>query len=123
MIVFTCSALLISLLGLIAMSIYYITQRKRDIAIRKVFGSSSMGEQSRLLRFSFVSILFSLLIAIPLILIGISQIDKAVTYESSFPIWVPVVAFVVVVVISLGSVWLISMNATRENPVNNLKTE
>ncbi|WP_300726392.1 FtsX-like permease family protein [uncultured Bacteroides sp.] len=39
--VFTLAALIISLLGLTAMSIYFISQRKRDISIRKVFGSSS----------------------------------------------------------------------------------
>lgn len=48
---FTCAALLISLLGLTAMSIYFISQRKRDIAIRKVFGSSAGMERARLLRF------------------------------------------------------------------------
>lgn len=48
---FTCAALLISLLGLTAMSIYFISQRKRDMAIRKVFGSGAGMERARLLRF------------------------------------------------------------------------
>ena len=122
-VVFTGAALLISLLGLTAMSIYFIAQRKRDMAIRKVFGSSSSGERMRLMRFSLVSIGVSLVLAVPLAVFGVVQIDRIVTYESAFPWWVPLAAFVAVTLISLGSVWLISLKATRENPVENLKTE
>lgn len=121
--IFTCAALVISLLGLTAMSIYFIAQRKRDIAVRKVFGSDSRSEMLRLMKFSSASLAVSLLIGLPLMCIGIQQIDKIVTYESSFPWWVPVAAFLIVALISLASVWLISRKAVRENPVLNLKTE
>ena len=121
--IFTCAALVISLLGLTAMSIYFIAQRKRDIAVRKVFGSDSRSEMLRLMKFSSASLAVSLIIGLPLMYIGIQQIDKIVTYESSFPWWVPVAAFLIVALISLASVWLISRKAVRENPVLNLKTE
>lgn len=121
--IFTCAALVISLLGLTAMSIYFIAQRKRDIAVRKVFGSDSRSEMLRLIKFSSASLAVSLLIGLPLMYIGIQQIDKIVTYESSFPWWVPVAAFLIVALISLASVWLISRKTVRENPVLNLKTE
>lgn len=121
--IFTCAALVISLLGLTAMSIYFIAQRKRDIAVRKVFGSDSRSEMLRLMKFSSASLAVCLIIGLPLMYIGIQQIDKIVTYESSFPWWVPVAAFLIVALISLASVWLISRKAVRENPVLNLKTE
>lgn len=75
------------------------------------------------MKFSSASLAVSLLIGLPLMCIGIQQIDKIVTYESSFPWWVPVAAFLIVALISLASVWLISRKAVRENPVLNLKTE
>lgn len=121
--IFTCAALVISLLGLTAMSIYFIAQRKRDIAIRKTFGSSSRNEMLQLMKFSFSSLLISLIIAVPLMIFGIHTIDKIVVYDNSFPWWVPPTAFVVITLISLGSVFLISRKAVRENPVNNIKTE
>lgn len=121
--IFTCAALIISLLGLTAMSIYFIAQRKRDIAIRKTFGSSSRNEMLQLMKFSFSSLLISLIIAVPLMIFGIHTIDKIVAYDNSFPWWVPPTAFVVITLISLGSVFLISRKAVRENPVNNIKTE
>ena len=123
MLIFTGAALLISLLGLTAMSLYFITQRKRDMAIRKAFGSSSMKEQERLMRFTFVSLAISLIIAVPLMTLGIHQINKIVTFDSTFPWWVPIASIITVALISLVSVYLISLKATRENPVENLKTE
>ena len=106
------------------MSLYFITQRKRDMAIRKAFGSSSMKEQERLMRFTFVSLAISLIIAVPLMMtLGIHQINKIVTFDSTFPWWVPVASIITVALISLVSVYLISLKATRENPVENLKTE
>ena len=123
MLIFTGAALLISLLGLTAMSLYFIAQRKRDMAIRKVFGSSSLGEQERLMKFSLGSLGISLVIAVPLMIFGIRQIDKIVTFDSTFPWWVPIASVLIVSLISLVSVYLISRKATRENPVENLKTE
>ena len=123
MLIFTGAALLISLLGLTAMSLYFIAQRKRDMAIRKVFGSSSLGEQERLMKFSLVSLSISLVIAIPLMVFGVHQIDKIVTFDSTFPWWVPIASIVFIAFVSLASVYLISRKATRENPVENLKTE
>ena len=123
MLVFTGAALLISLLGLTAMSLYFIAQRKRDMAIRKVFGSSSLGEQERLMKFSLGSLGISLAIAVPLMLFGVHQIDKIVTFDSAFPWWVPIASIAFIAFVSLASVYLISRKATRENPVENLKTE
>ena len=123
MLIFTGAALLISLLGLTAMSLYFIAQRKRDMAIRKVFGSSSLGEQERLMKFSLISLGISLVIAIPLMLFGVHQIDKIVTFDSAFPWWVPITSIAFIAFVSLASVYLISRKATRENPVENLKTE
>ena len=122
-VIFTFAALIISLLGLTAMSLYFVSQRKRDISIRKVFGSNSWMEQCNLMKFSMKSLLISLVIAVPLIYFGIRQIDKFVEYDPYFQWWIPVTAFALVVVFSLGSVWLISLKTTSDNPVNNLKSE
>lgn len=122
-VIFTFAALVISLLGLTAMSLYFISQRKRDISIRKVFGSNSWIEQYSMMKFSMRSLIISMVIASPLVYFGVEQIDKFVQYTPSFQWWIPVAAFMFVVIVSLGSVWLISIKATSENPVNNLKNE
>ena len=123
-VVFTFAALVISILGLTAMSIYFIAQRKRDIAIRKVFGSTNRNEMLRLIRFTGQSLLASLVIAVPLIWIGVKKIQDILPIEGfSMPWWAPLAGFAIVALVSLLSVFVISKQATEENPVNNLKTE
>lgn len=123
MIIFTFVALLVSLLGLTAMNIYMISQRKRDIAVRKVFGSTARIEVVSLMKYSLNSILMSLVIAIPLSIIGITKIYDFVPYGDMSVWWIPIAAFVMVVVVSLASVYLIGYKAVNENPVENIKTE
>ena len=123
MAIFTCVALLISLLGLMAMNIYMISQRKRDIAVRKVFGSTATGEQRRLMRFSLQSVVIGFVIAIPLSVLGMGKIYDFVPFGDMSRWWIPIVAFVTVATVSVVSVFFISRSAANENPIDNIKTE
>ena len=122
-IIFTCVALLVSLLGLTAMNIYMISQRKRDIAVRKVFGSTAKIEIASLMRYSLMSVVISLAIAIPLSIVGMIKIYDFVPYGDIPTWWIPIAAFATVVVVSLLSVYLIGRKAANENPIENIKTE
>ena len=74
-------------------------------------------------RFSLLSLLAGMLLAVPLAWFGVRQIDGILHY-SPMAMWgVFGVAFLLVALISLGSVCLISWGAVRENPVNHIKTE
>ena len=121
--IFACVALLITLLGLTAMSLYFIAQRRHDMAIRKVFGSDSRRETAALMRFAMSSLAFGAVLSVPLMWFGITRMDDMIGYDAPFPWWIPLAAFAVVAAVSLLSVWLISRKAVRENPVENLKTE
>ena len=123
LVAFTIAALIISLLGLIVMNIYMISQRKRDIAVRRVFGATAKNEQIRLMRFSMQSIAFSLVVALPLLWIGFKMINDLISYGDIPTWWIPIVAFAIVVVVSLLSVYLIGRKAANENPIENIKTE
>ena len=122
-VIFTCVAMLVSLLGLIAMNIYMISQRKRDIAVRKVFGSTATGEQRRLMRFSLQSVVIGFVIAIPLSVLGMGKIYDFVPFGDMSRWWIPIVAFVTVATVSVVSVFFISRSAANENPIDNIKTE
>ncbi|MGP1437053.1 MAG: ABC transporter permease [Phocaeicola sp.] len=122
--IFTFAALVISLLGLTAMSIYFITQRRRDMAIRKVFGSTNRIELFSLMKFTLRSLFFSLIIALPLMWGGIKKLNDLIPVERyDCPWWIPLVAIAFVTVVSLTSVYIISNKATKENPIDSIKTE
>lgn len=105
------------------MSLYFISQRKRDMAVRKVFGSTQQKEMMRLMKFVLVSLGMALVMALPLISIGVRLIDRAVNFRNGMEGWILPVAFLTVALLSLASIWLISRQAVRENPVDHLKTE
>ncbi len=116
-------AVLITLLGLTAMSLYFIAQRKHDMAVRKVFGSTDRLEMLRLMRFALSSVGVGTVLSLPLMWTGFKQIERIVEFDTAFYWWAPLAALAIVVLISLVSVWVISRKAVRENPVVHLKTE
>lgn len=65
--IFAGIAILISLLGLLAMSTYFIQQRSSEIAVRKVFGSTNAQVLVRLVKAFLTYVGIAFIIAIPLI--------------------------------------------------------
>ena len=65
-VIFACIAILISLLGLLAMSTYFILQRSQEVAIRKVFGSDNRGILVRLVGTFLMYVGVAFVIATPL---------------------------------------------------------
>ena len=65
-VIFACIAILISLLGLLAMSTYFILQRSQEVAIRKVFGSDNRGILVRLVGTFLTYVGIAFVIATPL---------------------------------------------------------
>ena len=110
------------MLGLVAMSTYFIQQRSREIAVRKVFGSSGVQIRRRLILsfLSYVGIAF--VVSVPIVwgVAGgwISQYSYRITW---WP-WI-IVAGILVLLISFVAVVAQSWMASNENPVNNIKQE
>lgn len=118
--IFTMVAVIISMLGLVAMSTYYVQQRSREIAVRKVFGSTSASVLQRLLRSFMTYVVVAIVIAVPLAWWLMSDWLSEYSYHIPLYWWIFVVAGAVCIVISLLSVWLQSWRAASSNPVNAL---
>ena len=115
---FAAMALLVSMLGLVAMSIFFIQQRQKEIAIRKVFGSTSMQVYRRLIRsfLSYVAIAF--VIAVPIIWYLMSDWLSQYSYRIVLSPWIFVVAGVSCLAICMVAVTLQSYLAASENPIS-----
>ena len=114
-------ALLVSMLGLVARSIFFIQQRQKEIAIRKVFGSTSMQVCRRLIRsfLSYVAIAF--VIAVPIIWYLMNDWLSQYSYRIALSPWIFVVAGVSCLAICMVAVTLQSYLAASENPINHVK--
>ena len=119
---FAFIAIIISLLGLVAMSTYFIQQRAREIAIRKVFGSTGNQIRVRLIRTFMLYVGIAFVIAIPIVVHFMSKWIEQYSYRIVWWPWI-VAAGVIVMLISLAAVAVQSWMASNENPVKNIRQE
>jgi putative ABC transport system permease protein len=114
---------ILGVMGLTGISIYFATEREKEIAVRKVFGGTSDTELKRNLM-TFVRItLIANLIAIPIAVAAFSTIMQEFA-DKITNIWIIYVLCVLIsFAISLGSVLWQTLRAARTNPAEALKKE
>lgn len=119
-ILFMVMAILISALGLFAMSLYYTEQQTRQIAVRKVFGADVSSAVWTLSKSFMVMSVAAVVIAAPLAVWGITYYLRGFYTKIAFPWWAVVLAAIISVVISLLSVLGHTYSTATRNPVKTL---
>ena len=113
-------ALLISVLGLVAMSTYHIQQRRKEIAVRKVFGSSVAQVRRRLIGQFLAHVAVAALPAVPLVWwVAREYMNTQVVRIVWWP-WI-IIAVAVVLLVSWLAVAVQSRMAAAEKPVKHIK--
>ncbi|MDD4514293.1 ABC transporter permease [Massilibacteroides sp.] len=120
---FAIIAIIISLLGLVAMSTYFILQRSREIAVRKVFGSSSMQILKRLVLTFLNYVLIAFVIASPIIWYAMNKWLSDYDYRIELSPLIFIGAGLFCLLISFVAVVVQSYYAANGNPVKRLKAE
>lgn len=120
---FSSLSILISSMGIFAMSIYYLQHKKKEIGIRKVNGAT-IPEITNLINrdfFSWITIAF--LLAIPISWIIMDKWLQNFAYRINLSWWIFAVTIVIQLTIAFITICLQSQKAARENPINVLKSE
>ena len=120
---FAVLAVLISLLGLLAMSTYFADENTKQIAVRKVFGSDVSQETRRTVRSYMLMVGGACLIGIPLAVWAARIYLERFAYRIEGYGWVFVVAAVISLAIAFGTVLWQTLKAARTNPATELKKE
>ena len=120
---FTIIAIVISIMGYIGMSLFFIRQRQKEIAIRKVMGSTSREVLLLMLRTFSIPMLISFVIAMPLAWYIMRDWLANFSYRIALSPWIFAVAGFTCFIISMLTVIVQSWRAASENPINNIKTE
>jgi putative ABC transport system permease protein len=120
---FAVLAVLISLLGLLAMSTYFADENTKQIAVRKVFGADVNSETWRNVRSYMVLTGIACLIGIPLAVWAARVYLERFAYRIENYGWVFAVAALVALAIAFGTVLWQTMKAARTNPATELKKE
>ena len=121
--VFTLLSMLVSALGLFAMSSYYMQQERRAVAVKKVFGAD-YGGVLRELVLSFMKMVgAAFVVGIPVAWFVMHRWLEDYSHRISLSWWIFALAGLVVVVLAFVSVIWQSVRTARENPATVLKKE
>ena len=116
-------SVVLSLLGLVAMSMHFASEREKTIAIRKVFGGTMQSEIRRNLKEYIIMILIANVIAIPVAVWFCKRYLEDFAYRIDLHPWIFVVTVALSFVIAIGSVLWQIVSVARVNPVRALKKE
>ncbi len=119
--VFALIAIIIAMLGLIAMSTYYVRQRALDIAVRKVMGGTSFQVLVKLVCPFMLYVVIAAIISIPLIFYVMNSWLSQFSYRISVYWWIYAATALFAIVICLVSVVNQCRKAANTNPIDSLK--
>jgi len=116
-------AIIISMLGLFALTSFTISQKIQEIGIRKVMGASV----SQIMRI-FISdlvkwVVIAALIAFPLAYFSMTKWLEKFVYHTDISLWMFLFGGFLALIIAIATVSFISFKAARANPINSLKYE
>lgn len=116
-------SLFISLMGLFGLSSYILSQRRKELSIRKVIGASVF-DIFLLLNKNFVKlILLSSLLAFTLSYFFIKNWLTNYAYQININMGIFMVVLFIILLLTIMTVTLQSYKTIRESPVKNLKSE
>jgi putative ABC transport system permease protein len=122
-IVFAVIAVIISFLGLLATSTYFIRQRSSEVAVRKVFGSSNAQILLKLISTFILYVGIAFVIATPLVWYVMNRWIAAYSYRIPLYPWIFAAAGLFCLAVAFVTVFFQSYQAANENPVKNIKAE
>lgn len=120
---FAALAILISLLGLLAMSAYFADENTKQIAVRKVFGADVNGEIWRNVKIYMILVGIACMIGIPLAIWASRLYLERFAYRIDGYGWLFILAVIISAVIAFGAVLWQTLKAARTNPAIELKKE
>lgn len=121
--IFSFIAIFIACLGLLGLSAFAISQRVKEIGIRKVLGANTSTIVALLSKDFMKLVIISAVIAFPVAWWAMNNWLQDFAYRITIPWWIFLVAGVIAAVIALLTISTQAIKAAISNPVKSLRTE
>ena len=121
--IFTLLSILVSALGLFAMSSYYMQQEIRSVSVKKVFGADYSGVLKELVLSFMKMVGVAFVIGVPIAWFIMNRWLSGYGHRISLHWWIFALAGLVVALIAIISVLYQSIKTARTNPAEALKKE
>lgn len=120
---FACLAIFIACLGLFGLSAFAISQRIKEIGIRKVLGANVSTIVTILSKDFMKLVVIAAVIAFPIAWFAMNKWLQDFAYRITIPWWIFIIAGIVAAVIALVTISFQAIKAAVANPVKSLRTE
>ena len=120
---FSAIAIFISMVGVFGLVVFDSEYKRKEIGIRKVFGSSTRQILVRFNRTYFKIVIVCFVVAAPVAYYGVSQWLTNFAYRTPIRWWIFALAFIAVTAITFFTVTFQNWRAANANPVDSLKSE
>ena len=120
---FMLVSVLISALGMFAMSVYYSEQQRKQIALRKVMGATVASAAWTLSRRFLVMSVAAIVLAMPLSVKAMRYYLEDFSIQIPMPWWVLAAAAFFTLLTAFLSIISRTMKAAKTNPIESVKTE
>lgn len=121
--IFTGVAVLISVLGFIGMSLFFIRQRKKEIGVRRIMGSTTNEVLSLLLTKFCAPLLVSFIFAVPLSWFMMGKWLEGFSYRIGLSPWIFIASGAVSLLIAVVSIFFQTLHAAHSNPADAIRAE
>jgi putative ABC transport system permease protein len=121
--VFACIAILIACLGLFGLSAFAISQRVKEIGVRKVLGANVTTIVALLSKDFLKLVVIAAIIAFPIAWYAMSRWLQDFAYRTNIQWWVFILAGIIAACIALFTISFQAIKAALANPVKSLRTE
>lgn len=121
--IFTLLSMLVSGLGLFAMSSYYMQQERRSVAVKKVFGAEYDGVLRELVLSFMKMVGIAFILGIPVAWFVMHRFLEGYSHRISLSWWIFALAGMAIIILAFISVIWQSVKTARTNPATVLKKE
>ena len=121
--IFSFLAVFIALIGLYGLISFTTEQRKKEIGIRKVLGSSVPGIVRNIIKNFVILIALANILAWPTAYYIMNKWLENFAYKASLDLWIFLSAGILVFMISVITIVLHSLKVATSNPVDSLRYE
>ena len=121
--VFAIITFVIIIMGIVAMTLYYVQQNKKHIGIRKVYGANLYDILIMCNRFFLKYVAIVYLISIPVTILIMHEWLRNFTYQTNLDWWVFVLTGIIIFAVSIMIITIQSYKTANQNPVESLRTD
>lgn len=121
--IFTGVAVLISILGFIGMSLFFIRQRRKEIGVRRIMGSTTNEVLSLLLTKFCAPLLVSFIFAVPLSWFIMDKWLEGFSYRIGLSPWIFIASGAASLLIAVVSIFFQTLHAAHSDPADAIRAE